>query len=209
MYNLLMVQLLMVLLSSAGWHIFKYLLFLRLPQTQSILVQRRPPSAIIRKSPFASRERRSQLGDSGGEEGGHGRVLCLHQQCSRFCLFLSQTKCSEYVSKWLLGMAAEVFKENANIYISHQVQGRLCLRIKEVIWHFTSRKSGSSTCIILDFVLFHAGFWQIPKSLWFHLASLKDSATGRWNKEPASLCPSKLKVCSSWVWHLALIWDQF
>lgn len=91
------------------------LLFLRLPQTQSLLVQRWPPSAVLRKDPVTGRERCSQLGDSGGEERGHGRVLCLHQQCSRFCLFLSQTNCSKYVFKWLKMAAGKVFKENANL----------------------------------------------------------------------------------------------
>lgn len=109
------------------------LLFLRLPQTQSLLVQRWPPPAVIRKDPVTSRERCSRLGDSGGEEKGHGRVLCLHQQCSWFCLFLSQTNCSKYVFKQMRMAAVKVFEENANFSVFHQVQGRLCPRIKEVI----------------------------------------------------------------------------
>lgn len=77
------------------------LLFSRLPQTQSILVQRWPPPAIFRKDRVASSERCSQRGDSGCEERGHGGILSLHQQCSWFCLFLCPTNCSEYVCKCL------------------------------------------------------------------------------------------------------------
>uniref|UniRef100_A0A3Q1F7E6 Uncharacterized protein n=1 Tax=Acanthochromis polyacanthus TaxID=80966 RepID=A0A3Q1F7E6_9TELE len=45
------------------------------------------------------RPRCSWRGDHGSEERGYGGVLCLHQQCSGFCLLLCPTDSLEYVCK--------------------------------------------------------------------------------------------------------------
>lgn len=73
----------------------------RFPQAQSVLVQRRPPSATLRKDSVADREGCSWLGDPGGEERGYGRIFSLHQQCSRFCILLCTTASSEYVPEYI------------------------------------------------------------------------------------------------------------
>lgn len=79
----------------------KYYLSSRIPKTQSILVQRQPPSATLRQDYVGSRERGSWCEDPGGEERGYGRVLCLHQQCGWFCLLLCSADSSEYVCNCL------------------------------------------------------------------------------------------------------------
>lgn len=116
----------------------KYLLFSRLPQTQSILVQRWPSSAIFRKDPVASRERCSWLGDCGGEERGYGGVLRLHQQRGWFCLLLCPTNCSEYVCKCLNGCPCK----KSLFYISFRLKSAVKIFKDEVTSIFCNRSRG-------------------------------------------------------------------
>lgn len=51
----------------------------RVPKTKSLLVQRRPSSAGLKADSVTSAARRTWLGDPGGDEGGHGGILRLHQ----------------------------------------------------------------------------------------------------------------------------------